>query len=184
MSAMTMTCANVGTLKLKVVSFNSPMRGDMRSSQTKHTKHHWPIKASQQAFQMTIQFNGWDEYRVFQDFIRKHHVRAANNAQNPEVVINFPARNINNWSGMVRQLSAGDQRFNIAPQAQIELILVDSMLSAKTFTSSFGEAFSKFFYTDIPDPTTIFVPPTPVIPAPGQPNPYLGPPISGPGIQR
>lgn len=153
-----MSCPYVGVLDLKVLQFHSPMTGSFSSSQTKRARHHWPVKASQQALNLQVQFNGWPEYRSLQQFVRAHHVRSLGTVQYPEVTLYWPQRGINNWTGLIKLLQAGDERFNLAPKAQIELILIDSMLSDKTFTSSFGEDFAKFFESDSSDPTPIRLP--------------------------
>lgn len=147
----------VGVVDLNVTSFNSPLRGDMRSSQTKRAKHHFPIKSSQQSLQLQAIFTGWEKYRAMQDFVRKHHVRSLSTVESPEVTIYWPERGMDNWTGIIQDFKAGDERFNIAPRASIDILLVDSMLSQKTWTSSFGQGFDKFFETDIGDP--IFTPP-------------------------
>ncbi|AVO24991.1 hypothetical protein KHQ84_gp051 [Rhodococcus phage Finch] len=167
MSTLRMTCPGVGTIDLHVLNFNSPMVGEMRTSQTKMAKHHYPIRASQQSLQLNVVFAGWAPYRAMQDFVRRHHVRAMQSVEQPEVNLWWPERGMNNWTGVIKEFLAGDERFNIAPKAQIELLLVDSMLSEKTWTSSFGEDFSKFFETDIGDPTAGYTPPVMKPPATG-----------------
>jgi len=162
MSLLKLSCPDVGDMSLKCTAFSSPLTGVMASSQTKHAMHHFPIKADQQNIQFDCVFRNWSEYRDFQDYIRKHQMRALTTVQNPEITLNWPERDIVNWSGVVSTIKAGDDRFNIAPKAQVNFLLVDSMLSQKTWTSSFGENFTKWFQTDIGDPVVpLIVPPSP-----------------------
>ena len=178
MSTLRMTCPYVGTLELKVLQFNSPMVGSLASSQTKRARHHWPIKASQQSLQLQVQFNGWNEYKALQEYVRKHHLRSLLTVQYPEVTLYWPARNIDNWSGLILNLQAGDERFNIAPRATLQLLLIDSMLSKKTFTSSMAESTAKWEEVDIGNPgEPVLTPPSnpnPTVPAPDPTDDWLG----------
>lgn len=162
MSFLRLSCATVGDFTLRVTQFSSSLTGAIVSSQTKYALHHFPIKADQQNMQFNVVFNGWPEYQRMQDYARKHMIRALTTVGNPEVVLNWPERNIVDWSGVIQTFRGGDERFNIAPKAQITLLLVDSMLSQKTWTSSFGEDYAKWFETDIGDiPVPDLRPPEP-----------------------
>ncbi|QGJ94909.1 hypothetical protein SEA_REDWATTLEHOG_49 [Gordonia phage RedWattleHog] len=173
MSTLRMSCPYVGTLNLKVLNFNSPLTGSIATSQTKRARHHWPIKASQQSLSLLVQFRNWPEYDALQKFVRAHHVRSLLTVQYPEVTLYWPQRGMNNWSGLIRDLQAGDERFNLAPRATLELILIDSMLSSKTFTASMGESVAKWHQVDIGNPgEPEFKPP--------KPSDWL-PPRDGPG---
>lgn len=172
MSLLRMSCPYVGTIDLRVIQFNSPMVGTFSTSQTKQSRHHWPIKAAQAQLQLQVQFRNWDEYDRLQKFVRAHHKRSLLTVQYPEVTLYWPERNINNWTGLIQKLEAGDERFNIAPRAVIGVVLIDSMLSDKTFSASMGESYVKWYESDIGDPD-IQPPPTtsrPTIPAPPESN--------------
>lgn len=170
MSLLRMTCPYVGALDLNVLQFNSPMTGSFASTQVKNMRHHWPVKASQQSFSMQVQFTSWPEYKALQEFVRAHHLRSLQTVQFPEVTIYWPARNINNWTGLITKLDAGDERFNYAPRTTLNLILIDSLLSTKTFTASMSESTAKWKEVDIGQPNTSPIkppkPPTQVIPVP------------------
>lgn len=137
---------------VRVTDFESPLTGTMASAQTKEQIHHYPIRADQQSLRMSLVFRSTEEWSRFQDFVRASHMWAVRTVENPEVTIYWPERGMVNWTGLITALRAGDQRFNHAPKAQIEFLLVDSMLSQKTWSSSFGDEFRKFFETDIGDP--------------------------------
>lgn len=163
MSMMRMSCPYVGTLDLKILQFNSPAQSSFASNQTKTMRHHWPVKASQQSLSLQVQFNGWAEYNAMQEFVRTHHVRSLQTVQYPEVTVYWPARNIDNWTGLITKMEAGDERFNIAPRTNLSILLIDSMLSEKTFGSSWtmNDTFTKWWDLDIgnPDPNNPLKPP-------------------------
>lgn len=176
MSTLRMSCPYVGTVDVKVISFNSTVQGSFGSSQTKTMRHHWPVKASQQSLSLNIQFRNWYEYNQMQEYVRAHHLRSLLTVQYPEVTLYWPQRNIDNWTGLINKMEAGDERFNIAPRTTLNITLIDSMLSEKTFTSSMGESTAKWWETDIgnPDPNNPFKPPStakpPDVAAPANPN--------------
>jgi hypothetical protein len=165
-----MSCPDVGWLDLKVNRFTTQLIGDMRSSQTKTALHHYPIKGAHQLLVMECIFSNWDEYRSVQEYVRRHQIRALRTVQQPEVVLYWPERGIENWSGVIKTIAAGDERFNVAPTSSLEIQLIDSMISQKTWTSSFGEDFGKFFESamNLEDPW--IVPP----PASNQPGAGTG----------
>jgi len=167
MSQLRMTCVGVGSIYVKVLSFNTPLRGKMRSEQTKTMLQHFPYKADQQSLQLQIVCNGWDEYRTLQDFVRGHHLGALPAARNPEVDLWWPERGMNHWTGFIKRMQAGDERFNIAPKATLEILLIDSLLSEKTWSSSLADPFEEMFGSDIGgtrDPNDpIYGPPLPVL---------------------
>ena len=189
MSLLHLSCATVGNFDLRVTQFSSALVGNLVSSQTKYALHHFPIKADQQNIQFNVIFNGWPEYQRMQDYVRKHMIRALTTVENPEVVLNWPERNIVDWSGVIQNFRGGDERFNIAPKAQITFLLVDSLLSQKTWTSSFGEDYLKWFQTDIGDVGDIPGLTPPAAPpgfggAQGEGSVDITPPAQGTGTTR
>jgi hypothetical protein len=155
MSLLRLSNAEVGTFHLHVKSFNAPLQGQIQSSQTKRAKHHYPRKAGQQQLVLQCDFLSTKNYMDFQRFVRSSHTTAVGTTNNPEVNIWWPERGMEGWSGVITSIQAGDERFNSVPQAQIEILLVDSMLSQKTFASSYGETFSRFFDNDIGNPSDL-----------------------------
>lgn len=168
MSLLRMTCIGVGTLDLKVTGFNTGLRGVLNSAQTKTKLQHFPFKADQQSLQLQVVCNGWPEYRTLQDFVRGHHLNALPAARNPEVDLWWPERGMYHWTGYIKKMQAGDDRFNIAPKASLEILLVDSLLSEKTWSSSLADPFEELYGSDIGgtrDPN----------------DPIYGPPLPQPG---
>jgi hypothetical protein len=167
MSLLRMTCAGTGTFDAKVMGFSSPLTGVMISAQTKTKLQHFPFKASQQSFKMDLIMNGWEEYNDLQNFVRQHQLAAIPAAREPEVDLWWPERGINHWTGFVKNMQAGDKRFNFTPRTTLEFLLVDSLLSEKTWTSSFATDFREMFNTDIGTPSdpnspdSVITPPTP-----------------------
>lgn len=172
MSLLKLSNSSVGTFNLHVTSFTTPLRGQIESSQTKKAQHHYPRKAGQQQLALQCVFPSTRNYMEFQTFVRRSHTNAIGTTLNPELSIWWPERGMDGWSGVITSIQAGDERFNHVPQAQIEMLLVDSMLSHKTFASSYAGAFSNFFDNDIGNPSDILGFILPSLPAFG-PNPNL-----------
>lgn len=149
MSLLRMTCVGVGTVDLKVTGFSTPLRGTMASAQTKTMLQHFPYKADQQNMQLQVVCRNWAEMNTLQNFVRGHHLGALPAAQNPEVDLWWPERGMNHWTGFVKRIQAGDRRFNHVPRATLELLLIDSLLSEKTWTSSLADPFEDMFGSDI-----------------------------------
>ena len=171
MSLLKLSSPDVGTFSLHVTSFATPLRGQIESSQTKKAQHHYPRKAGQQNLTLQCVFPSTRNYMDFQAFVRRSHTNAVGTTSNPELAIWWPERGIEGWSGVITSIEAGDERFNHVPKANIEMLLVDSMLSQKTFASSFGESFLNFFNNDIGSPSEILgmiLPSLPGTTAPGQ----------------
>jgi hypothetical protein len=119
-----------GKWDLNVMSFISPMNASINSVQVKRMMHHFPIKINQPALQLSVIFRSEAEYESFQKFVRESQQDAIANER--ILTINWPERNINNWTGVIKTFRAGGQRWNPAPRAQIEIELIDSMVSIRT----------------------------------------------------
>lgn len=172
MSLCRLSCEGVGVLEIKVLKFSTPLAGNITSAQTKEMLQHFPIKSSQQSLTMTVITNGWPEMKALQDFVRGHQLGAMSGSSvRPEITIWWPQRGMNNWSGFITKMPAGDKRFNIAPRADIEFFLVDSLLSEKTFSASIASDFRTLFNSDIGNPASPLDGITPpVITSPGGNN--------------
>jgi len=150
MSLMKVSCEQVGSLNLKVEGFRTPLTGNITSAQTKTMLQHFPIKSTQQSFQFDVITSSWAEMKALQDFVRGHQIKAmAGTTQHPEVLLWWPERGINNWSGFIEKMPAGDKRFNIAPRCTVDMFLVDSLLSEKTYGSSLASDFKSMFGNNI-----------------------------------
>jgi len=170
MSQMRLTCEGVGSIMIKSTGFRSPMTGTISSAQTKMMLQHFPVRASQQNIVFNVITNGWPELRKIQDFVRAHQRRAMATAAHPEIILWWPERGIQNWSGFIEKMPAGDKRFNIAPKFDLEFFLVDSLLSEKTYGSSLASDFKDMF-KDIGNS---------VLPGTGGPVDGITPPFIGP----
>lgn len=180
MSVCRLTCEGVNfPFDLYVERFEAPMNAaeSIKSGQTQEGIHYFPHKAYMQELAMDVIFPSDEKYQQFQDFVRASHKWAVRTVQNPEVVIYWPERGMDNWSGLIINFSAGVTRFEFAPRATIRIKLVDSLLSEKTWAASMGDDFSKFFETDIGyDPEDdIITPPTQENPTQGGDTPAPAP---------
>lgn len=169
MSQMRMYCAGAGTIWVKVIGFNSSLEGTIVPSQTKQALHHYPRKAQHQNITFQVVFRDSKELAEFQGFVRRHQKYALASPSNPEVVLWWPQRGIRDWSGIIKKVEAGDKRFNVAPKLSFTVDLVNSLLSQKTWWSSRGEEFSKFFGSAIGPPSDwkVPLPPLPETPFDG-----------------
>jgi hypothetical protein len=135
---------NFGTFKLNVLSFSSPIFGSISSAQTKNLIQWYPIKGNQPDIQFDVQFISEYDYETFQTFIRDAQ-KWALTARKPMIYLNWPERNINNWSGMISEFVCGGMRFNPAPMASFVVNLVDSYVSEYTEMSSLVTTYEKAF---------------------------------------
>lgn len=125
-----MTNASGVVWKLNVVSFSSPIQAQVTSVQTKMTWEHFPIKVEQPNLQLNVIFKSIEEYLAFQAFVRLHQQDALQNDN--LMVLNWPERNINAWTGVIKKFTGGYERFTYAPTASFSVDLVDSIASART----------------------------------------------------
>ena len=178
MSEMRMYCAGVGTLWVKVVAFQSSLDGQIQPSQTKQALHHYPRKASHQSVSFQVVCRDKEELSTLQRFIRAHQKYALTSPENPEVVLWWPQRGINDWSGIIKKVEGGDKRFNPVPKVSFTVDLVNSLLSKKTWWSSVADDFSKFFGDTI-QPAEDWKAPLPPLPGTSVPKPgdydFIGP---------
>ena len=181
MSQMRMYCAGTGSLWVKVVGFQSSLDGQIQPSQTKAALHHYPKKASHQNVSFQLVCRNKDELRTIQSFIRRHQQYALTSPQSPEVVLWWPERGIDNWSGIIKKVEAGDKRFNPVPKLSFTVDLVDSMLSRKTWWSSVADSFDRFGGSVI-GPSEDWIAPLPSLPeVPGGRPDYSNPNFNGGG---
>jgi hypothetical protein len=117
------------TWSLNATQINSPIYGQISSAQTKNMAMHFPIRCTQPEIQFDVVFPSENEYEQFQRFVRAHQQDALANLQ--LLTLNWPQRNINNWTGVIKSFQAGGKRFNFAPTASFSVDLVDSMVSQR-----------------------------------------------------
>lgn len=184
MSQMRVTASTAGTFYLNVIAFTSPVYQTIAGVQTKTMAHYFPIKTNQPEIKFTVQFASEGDYELFQDYVRKAQVNALFDSKQPWVTLWWPERNIENWTGFIKEFEAGAQRFSPAPQAAFTVELVESMVSKKATLASFGANFWTLIGStgEIPWVDKILKPPAaPVDTSPTltEPNPVSAPPGEG-----
>lgn len=147
-----------GKWELNVLTFSSPIHGTISTAQTKMMAHHYPIKCTQPEIQFSVVFPNEQTYESFQRFVRAHQQDALKTTR--LVWLDWPERNINNWTGVIRQFKAGGMRFNPAPHATFVVDLVDSMVSARTDAASLGPLLWRLIYGAGMGPDSVLGAPT------------------------
>lgn len=146
--------------QLAVTSFSSPIFGTMSSAQTREMEVHFPIKAVQPELELEVQFRSEEDYEDFQRFVRGHHQRALFNPSPSNVVwLNWPERNIDNWTGIIKAFKAGGERRVFAPRASFVVELIDSMVSSRTDIASMATSWRTIFGEGM-GPGAVLAPPT------------------------
>lgn len=119
---------------LNVLSFSSPIYETISSVQTHNKAVHYPIRISQPDIEFSVIFRNEKNYERFQRFIRNHQ---QNCMGVPSLLtLNWPERNISNWSGVVEEIQAGGARRNFSPRATFRVTLIDSMVTRRTNLAS------------------------------------------------
>lgn len=121
---------------LNVVSFDSAVFEETNNAQVRNLQVHFPIKMVQPSIVLNLQFTTPLEFENFQNFIREHQHNAINNVE--ILTLLWPERGINNWTAVASKFQAGDKRFNVGPTAQLQLDLVDSLVSRRTDFAGFA----------------------------------------------
>ena len=122
---------------LNVTSFSSPISNSVFTVQTKMMAMHFPVKIAQPELQLDVIFRSEVEFENFQRFVRSHQQHVLSSSANL-VWLNWPERNIDNWTGVIKKFTAGGQRFNPVPHASFVVSLVDSMVTRRTDLASMG----------------------------------------------
>lgn len=135
MSKLTIA-TNEASWSLNVMSFSAPVHAEMSTAQVKTMAMHFPIRVSQPDMQFSVMFASEVDYENFQRFVRRHQLQAQNSAR--LLTLNWPQRNITNWTGVIRKFKAGGARRNYAPRATFVVDLVDSMVSQRTELAQLG----------------------------------------------
>jgi len=147
LSQLTIATDTLGTFNLNVLAFSSPIFGSISGAQTRDQMHWYPIKANQPEIQFDVQFFGEKDYESFQNMVHLSQ-RSSLTASQPMVHLNWPERNINNWSGLITQFQGGGMRFNPAPRAKFTVFLFDSFVSQYNQLSELASTaadFGKYF---------------------------------------
>lgn len=163
MSLMKVSHDIAGTMHWKIIEFTSPLTSSIHSAQTRMAEVHMPIKAQQQTLQVQIQTSSIREMRDIQAYVRhcQHGALEADTlvVESPLCTLWWPQRGIDNWTGIPLTVQAGGERFIQAATLVVQFMLVDSLLSERTFSSSTGTPFSELIvdkedYTDWDKPRT------------------------------
>jgi hypothetical protein len=180
MSQLQVLTSTAGNFRLNVLAFSSPIFGSISGVQTKTMKVWYPIKANQPEVQFDVQFINEQDYEAFQKLVRDSQ-KWSLNAPRPMVHLNWPERNINNWSGLITEFMAGGMKGNPAPRAKFTVYLFDSYISQYSELSTVAPKFTEYFafatkaFTALmPNPYNFQLPtinPSQVFGPQGNPNP-------------
>lgn len=153
MSKLVLRSRGLGqSVELNCLQFSAPIISTISSMQTRDSQRHYPVKVNQHVADFLVQFSNEKDYEDFQQFVRDNQVDALRNGRTPGVQIWWPERNINNWTGVIKgPFKAGGMRFNPSPRAQFTVDLIDSMVSTRTFASSFAATWQTIFGWGSPD---------------------------------
>lgn len=145
MSQLQILTNNFGNIRLNVLSFNSPIFGSINGAQTKKIMQWYPIKSNQPEIEFEVQFVSEKDYERFQKIVKDSQDSSLNArpAQKTMVYLNWPERNINNWSGMITEFTAGGMRANPAPTAKFTVFLVDSFIAQYTELATIAPTFAQ-----------------------------------------
>jgi hypothetical protein len=120
----------------------------MSGTQTLAAAIWFPIKVLMPEIQFDVVFPNETEYQNFQKFVRVHQQQAQARAQ--ILTLNWPQRNITNWTGFIRHFEAGGQRFNIRPSGSFIVDLVDSFASNRTYQGSIAANWNAIYDLGVP----------------------------------
>lgn len=148
MSLMTIA-TNTTRYQMKVLAFSSPIYGEFASTQVRAAAVHFPIKFHQPDIVFDVVFRDEPEYEAFQNFVRMHQLTAQSKAN--LVTLNWPVRNINNWTGFIQHFEAGGKRFNVAPQARFDVGLVDSFMSSRAQSGTIAQNWQSIYGVGMPN---------------------------------
>jgi hypothetical protein len=107
---------------------------------------------------MTCIFRSEKEYERFQRFIRNHQ---QNCMGVPSLLtLNWPERNINNWTGVVEEMPGGGERRNFAPRVSFRVTLIHSMITNRTTLASRASSWRAIYGGIGMGPDAVLTPPT------------------------
>lgn len=149
---------NEASWKLNATNFSAPVHSEISSAQVKTMSMVFPIRVTQPDMRFSVQFTSETEYENFQRFVRRHQQQANLNAK--LLTLNWPERNITNWTGIIKKFKAGGKRFNYAPRAEFVVDLVDSMVSQRMDLASLGNVDWQSIYGLGMGPDAVLKPPS------------------------
>lgn len=147
-SNLRLTC-NGRSIDVKVKEFSTNIQNLMQSLQVESSLRHFPIRAQQANLSVTVVARDYPELHRIRDFIRAHQ-RQARNPGVPLVSLWWPEREIRGWTAAILSCNDGEERFRVAPTMNIEFLLVDSLVSSRTWGSSTASEFDRIYEGEIP----------------------------------
>jgi hypothetical protein len=147
MSQLRVSGTNQPDFYLNVLNFDAPITGELNSAQTQSQVQYFPIKAFQMELVCDVIFPSENLWQQWQAWVRQNMINSqnSNTTGNPGVTLNWPQRNINNWTGVIPSAKAGGMRANYAPRTRVEFQLIVSLVSNLNIFSSFGSAWQGLF---------------------------------------
>lgn len=130
---------------MNVMSFTAPIYESVSSVQTRRMAIHFPIaaKITQPDITFDVIFSSEPKFEIFQRFVRNHQQSAVNTSS--LLTLDWPERNINNWTGTITSFQGGGARRNYAPRATFKVDLITSMVSNRAEFGSFGMPWQSIY---------------------------------------
>lgn len=119
---------------LNVTGFDSPLYESITSAQTRTMAVYFPVKMSQPNMQFDVQFTSQADFMNFQLFVCNSQQTALSTST--PVTLNWPERNINNFTGFIQKFQSGGAKALYAPTARFEVSLINSTVSTRTVVAS------------------------------------------------
>jgi hypothetical protein len=148
MSQLRVSATGQPDFYLNVLSFDSPIVGEMNSGQTRTQVQYFPIKSMQNdlvcqcIFPNEVTWQQWQNW-VYQLQINAQMINTTGGL--PGVQLNWPERGINQWSAIIPKSEAGGRRANYAPRISIQFQLIVNMVSNLTVFQSFGTGWQSLY---------------------------------------
>jgi hypothetical protein len=128
---------------MNVTGFSSPIYGSISSAQTRSMAMYFPTKMSQPDIQFDVQFTSVTDFAKFALFVRNHQQTALTTST--PALLNWPERNINNFSGFIQKFQAGGAKALYAPTARFTVSLVNSTVSTRTTVASIANPWNTVY---------------------------------------
>jgi len=133
---------------LNVVSFDSPIIGEMNSGQTRTIVQYFPIKSMQNDLVCDVIFPSeaaWQQWQLWVYQLQINCQQLNTTGGLPGVQLNWPERGINQWSALIPQSPAGGKRANYAPRQSIQFQLIVNLVSNLTIFQSWGAGWQSLY---------------------------------------
>lgn len=134
----------------KVNEFSSDLTSSINSVQTRTAQQHFPFKNDQSSLSLALQMRDQEEAKIFQSLVRLSQVDALGAAN----MANFfwPQRGMMDWKGAIMSIQSGERVAQTSPIIVIDVMLVESMISSRTWASSIPPEFKDIYEgQEIPD---------------------------------